>query len=111
MQISSDSKRLLEQVWDGLRNVQDPEIRLDIVNLGLIYDVRLEEKQSNSFKVIIEMTLTSPTCPMAPYIFQNIHECIEFLDGVSEVDIHLVWNPPWSKDKISEEGKMELGLV
>ena len=109
--MNSRNEHLLEQVWDGLRNVQDPEIRLDIVNLGLIYDVRLEEKQANSFKVIIEMTLTSPTCPMAPYIFQNIHECIEFLDGVSEVDIQLVWNPPWSKDKISEEGKMELGLV
>ena len=51
------------------------------------------------------------TCPMAPYIFQNIHESIEFLEGVASVDIQLVWDPPWSKDKISESGKMELGLV
>ncbi len=109
--MNSCKERLLEQVWDSLRNVQDPEICLDIVNLGLVYDVHLEEKRTDAFKVIIEMTLTSPTCPMAPYIFQNIHESIEFLDCVSEVDIQLVWNPPWSKDKISDEGKMELGLL
>ncbi|MGX8717444.1 MAG: metal-sulfur cluster assembly factor, partial [bacterium] len=62
-------------------------------------------------KVVIEMTLTSPTCPMAPYIFQNIHESIEYLEGVVAVDIQLIWDPPWSKDKISEAGKMELGLL
>ena len=106
-----NQERLLNQIWDALRHVQDPEIQLDIVNLGLIYDICLEEKQNNNYKIIIEMTLTSPICPMAPYIFQNIHESIEYLEGVSEVDIQLVWNPPWSKDKISEEGKMELGII
>lgn len=105
-----DNNRLLQQIWDALRCVEDPEVRLNIVDLGLIYNVALEPDDVG-FKVSIEMTLTSPTCPMAPYIFQNIHESIEYLEGVVAVDIQLIWNPPWSKDKISEVGKMELGLV
>lgn len=105
-----DNNRLLQQIWDALRNVEDPEVRLNIVDLGLIYNVALEPADTG-FKVAIEMTLTSPTCPMAPYIFQNIHESIEYLEGVVAVDIQLIWDPPWSKDKISEAGKMELGLM
>ena len=104
------NNRLSQQVWDALRNVEDPEIHLNIVDLGLIYDVSLIPMDKD-FIVAIEMTLTSPTCPMAPYIFQNIHESIEFLEGVASVDIQLIWDPPWSKDKISESGKMELGLI
>ena len=105
-----EANRLLQQVWDALRCVEDPEIHLNIVDLGLIYDVSLVPIDQN-FKVVIEMTLTSPTCPMAPYIFQNIHESIEYLEWVASVDIQLVWVPPWSKDRISEAGKMELGLM
>lgn len=105
-----ENNRLLQQVWDGLRCVEDPEIHLNIVDLGLIYNVALVSHQ-DGFKVVIDMTLTSPTCPMAPHIFQNIHESIEFLEGVTAVDIQLVWDPPWSKERISEFGKMELGLI
>lgn len=104
-------EQLLVRIWDALRLVQDPEVRLDIVNLGLVYDVRLQEQTKEKFKVIIEMTLTSPTCPMAPYIFQSIHESLEILEGVTEIDIQLVWDPPWTQERISEVGKMELGLV
>ncbi len=104
-------EQLLVRIWDALRLVQDPEVRLDIVNLGLVYDIRLQEQTAEKFKVIIEMTLTSPTCPMAPYIFQSIHESLEILDGVTEIDIQLVWDPPWTQERISEVGKMELGLI
>ncbi len=104
-------EQLLVRIWDALRLVQDPEVRLDIVNLGLVYDVRLQEQTAKKFKVIIEMTLTSPTCPMAPYIFQSIHESLEILEGVTEIDIQLVWDPPWTQERISEAGKMELGLI
>lgn len=103
--------RLKEQIWDVLRTVQDPEVRLDVVNLGLVYDVQLTPASEKGFDVIIKMTLTSPSCPMAPYIFQSIHEAIEFLDGVASVNIELIWEPPWSQERISEEGKMELGLL
>jgi metal-sulfur cluster biosynthetic enzyme len=64
-----------------------------------------------AFRVKIEMTLTSPTCVMGPHIFSNIHSTLGFLPGVASVDIALVWDPPWSKDRISEAGKMELGLI
>ena len=103
--------RLKEQIWDALRTVQDPEVRLDIVNLGLVYEVQLIPISEKNFNVIIKMTLTSPSCPMAPYIFQSIHEAIEFLEGVASVNVELIWEPPWSQDRISEEGKMELGLL
>lgn len=105
-----DDNRLLQQIWDSLRCVEDPEIHLNIVDLGLIYGVTLVPIEEG-FKAVIEMTLTSPTCPMAPYIFQNIHESIEFLDGIVAVDIQLIWDPPWCKDRISEAGKMEIGLL
>lgn len=103
--------RLNAQIWDALHTVQDPELCLDIVNLGLVYEVQLKPASEAMYAVIINMTLTSPTCPMAPYILQSVHEAIKFLDGVASVDVNLVWDPPWSSDRISEEGKMELGLL
>ena len=102
---------LLAKIWDALRTVEDPEIHLDIVSLGLVYNISLKSCHLNTYSVTIEMTLTSPTCPMAPYIFKNIHDVLEILEGIEHIAIELVWNPPWSKDKISEEGKMELGLL
>ncbi len=105
------NNRLKEQIWDALRTVQDPEVHLDIVNLGLVYEVQLAPVSKKEFSVIIKMTLTSPSCPMAPYIFQAIHDAIEFLEGVASVNVELIWDPPWSQDLISEEGKMELGLL
>lgn len=101
---------LKQRVWDVLSTIQDPEVRLDVVNLGLVYKVDLKA-QGDGFEVVIDMTLTSPTCSMAPYIFQQIHEGVALLDKVEEVTVNLVWDPPWSKDKISEMGKMELGLL
>lgn len=106
-----ENDRLKKQIWDALRTVQDPEVCLDIVNLGLVYEVQLRPASEKAFAVMIKMTLTSPSCPMAPYMFQAIHEAIEFLDGISSVNIELIWDPPWSQERISEEGKMELGLL
>lgn len=106
-------KKISESAWDALRTVHDPEIPLDIVNLGLIYDMRFDpiEKSQDTFSVEVDLTLTSPTCPMAPYLFQSIHSALEILDGIESVTLNLVWDPPWSKDKISEVGKMELGIL
>ena len=105
-----DKTSLLNKIWDQLHTVQDPEIHLDIVNLGLVYGIQLTENMS-VYDVTIDLTLTSPTCPMAPYLYQSIHDAITILDGVHSLNINLVWDPPWSKDKISLEGKMELGLL
>lgn len=103
--------RLNAQIWDVLGTIQDPEIHLDIVSLGLVYEVLLKAASEKNYAVIIKMTLTSPTCPMAPYIFQSIHKAIEILEGVESIHIDLIWDPPWTQDRISEEGKMELGLL
>lgn len=121
------SEQLLKVIWERLRLVRDPEMGIDIVNLGLIYNIQLQPatpsnppsiseptqtpQVSSDFKVAIEMTLTSPTCPMAPQIFSNIHDVLGFLPGIADVDIQLVWQPAWSKERISEAGKMELGLL
>lgn len=121
------SEQLLKVIWKRLQLVRDPEVGIDIVNLGLVYNIQLQPvtpsnppsvsgstqtpQTSSDFKVAIEMTLTSPTCPMAPQIFSNIHDVLGFLPGVADVDIQLVWQPAWSKERISEVGKMELGLL
>ena len=107
-----DKTLLTDQIWDQLRTVQDPEVRLDVVNLGLIYHIHLTENaDKSSFHVQIDLTLTSPTCPMAPQIFQAIHDAVTILEGVGSLTLSLVWDPPWTKDRISESGKMELGML
>jgi metal-sulfur cluster biosynthetic enzyme len=103
---------LTSQIWDQLRTVQDPEVHLDIVNLGLIYNIQLTKDTLNdAYTVTIDLTFTSPSCLMAPYLFQEIHSAVTLLDGIEALNLNLVWDPPWSKDKISQEGKMELGLL
>lgn len=88
-----------------LRKVLDPELNINIVDLGLIYDVREEDGE-----VEVEMTLTSPGCPLAGEIDQKIREMVEPLEGVKKLIIEIVWDPPWNTDMISEEYKAELGL-
>ena len=92
-----------KEVLELLEKVQDPEVGLDIVNLGLIYDIIEEEE-----KIIIKMTLTTPTCPMGPYILSEVQEALRKLD--KDVEVHLVWDPPWSAERISEKGKIILGI-
>ena len=127
-----DREQLSARIWELLKTVEDPEMHVNIVDLGLIYNVSLapeEVKKTEKvgfckrffqkpveqievgFRVVVEMTLTSPTCPMGPHIFSNIYGVLGFLKGVRSVDISLVWEPPWSRGKISEAGKMQLGMV
>lgn len=94
-----------EDVLDTLKNVYDPEIPVNVVDLGLIYEV--EVKEGN---VYVQMTLTFPGCGMGPYIAQQAEWAIQDLDGVEDVQIELVFDPPWSPDLISEEAKAQLGL-
>lgn len=94
-----------EKVFDVLKNVVDPEIQYNIVDLGLIYDVQV----SNSVDVAIQMTLTSPACPFGPMIIHDVRECTLSL-GAGDVQIELVWQPPWGPEKMSEEAKLDLGF-
>jgi len=97
---------LLEQVIDEVKKIYDPEIPVNIYELGLIYKIELVEKS----KIFVEMTLTSPNCPVAESLPNMVKDNILKLDGVSDVDLKLVWDPPWSKDKMSEAAKLELNL-
>ena len=95
-----------EEIRNNLKSVFDPEIPVNVVDLGLIYKVEIEPKN----KVNVEMTLTSPNCPVAESLPNNVKENIMKVEGVTDVDLKLVWEPPWSKDKMSEAAKLELNL-
>jgi len=101
---------LEEQVWAQLKEVYDPEIPVDIVNLGLVYDCCLE-KQGDKTVVQVKMTLTAPGCGMGPVIAADAQAKIMTIDGIDEAHVDLVWDPAWNQDMISEEGRMKLGMV
>jgi len=98
---------LEERIVAVLKTVYDPEIPVDIFNLGLIYGVECSENGN----VIITMTLTAPNCPMADYILEDVNMKVAAVEGVKEVDIKLVFEPEWEREMMSEEAKLELGLL
>ncbi len=93
------------EVINALTKVLDPELGISLVDLGLIYGVEVE-----SGKVIVRMTFTTPACPMLRHMTLDVEEAVKKLDGVKEVEVKLVWDPPWSPERISENGKKRLGL-
>ena len=97
---------LKEKIILEIKKIYDPEIPVNIYELGLIYKVEIYEKN----KVNIEMTLTSPNCPVAESLPNSVKENIMKIAGITDVDLKLVWDPPWNKDKMSEAAKLELNL-
>ena len=97
---------LKEQIISEIKKIYDPEIPVNIYELGLIYKIEIKETK----KVNIDMTLTSPNCPVAESLPKMVKDNILKLDGVDDVDLNLVWDPPWTKDKMSEAAKLELNL-
>jgi probable FeS assembly SUF system protein SufT len=98
-------------VWDQLRQCFDPEIPVNIVDLGLVYDCQLTKRPEGGVKVDVKMTLTAPGCGMGPAIAHDAQSKILTIDGVDEADVQLVWDPPWNQNMISEAGRMKLGMV
>jgi len=98
-------------VWEQLKTCYDPEIPVNIVDLGLIYDCAIERPENGKAKVAVKMTLTAPGCGMGPTIAAEARMRIESLPGVEEANVELVWDPPWDQSMISEAGKMKLGLI
>ena len=94
------------KVIEEIKKIYDPEIPVNIYELGLIYKVEVDEKN----KVNIDMTLTSPNCPVDESLPKEVKENIMKVEGVSNVNLNLVWEPPWDKDKMSEAAKLELNL-
>ena len=97
---------LKEKVITEIKKIYDPEIPVNIFELGLIYKIEVNEEK----KVLIEMTLTSPNCPVAESLPNQVKENILKIIGIEDVDLKLVWDPPWTKDKMSEAAKLELNL-
>lgn len=95
------------QIVRVLRNIYDPEIPVNIYDLGLIYEVNV----SDEGKVDILMTLTAPGCPMADELMQEIHEEVARIEGVTRVNVKLTFNPPWNRDMMTDEAKLELGFL
>jgi probable FeS assembly SUF system protein SufT len=102
-----DDKINEEQVWQALTSVYDPEIPVDLVNLGLIY--RVEIDQDNK-KVLIDMTLTAPGCGMGPVLVGDVEYRVKRVPNVTDVKVDLVFDPPWSRDMMSEEAQLETGM-
>jgi FeS assembly SUF system protein len=94
------------KVIEEIKKIFDPEIPVNIYELGLIYKIEVDEKN----KVNVDMTLTSPNCPVAESLPNQVKDSIMKVEGVSDVNLNLVWEPPWDKDKMSEAAKLELNL-
>ena len=100
-----------DEIKENLKSVFDPEIPVNVVDLGLIYRVEIEEIQDRGRVVFVDLTLTAPGCGMGPVIADDVKGKVLELSGVDEAEVEIVWDPPWTQDMISEEGKMELGLI
>jgi probable FeS assembly SUF system protein SufT len=100
-----------EAIWDQLRKVYDPEIPVNIVDLGLVYSMDVNKQPEGGFKVDVAMTLTAPGCGMGPAIAEDAKGKILLVPGVANADVRITWEPAWNQSMISEEGKMKLGLI
>ncbi len=100
-----------DEVWAKLKTCYDPEIPVNIVDMGLIYEVDIFPLDEGGSKVEIQMTLTAPGCGMGPFIVEDVHNKVLTVDNVFEVKVELIWDPPWSQDMLSEEAKLTLGLL
>jgi FeS assembly SUF system protein len=101
-----DKEKMKEKIIESLKGVYDPEIGLDIVNLGLIYDINISEEG----EVNIKMTLTTPGCPLAGSVEEAVRTVVSAIDEVKDVNVELVWDPPWNPSMMSEEAKQILGI-
>jgi FeS assembly SUF system protein len=102
-----NKQELEEKVINALKTCYDPEIPVDIFELGLIYEIRIDEEAN----VTILMTLTSPACPVAGSLPGEVQSKVNAVSGIKSVKVELVWNPPWEKDMMSEVAKVELGFM
>lgn len=94
-----------DTAWDALRSVNDPEYPLSIVDLGMVYDVRVENETAN-----VSMTFTSIGCPAIDMIVGDVRDALTAIPGIEHVEVEIVWSPPWTKDKISDRGRKVLAI-
>jgi probable FeS assembly SUF system protein SufT len=100
-----------KQIWDQLKTCYDPEIPVNIVDLGLIYDCHIDSIGNNEYKVAVKMTLTAPGCGMGPVLQQDVQNKLLCIDPVQDVQVELVWDPPWNQGMLTEAARLQLGLM
>jgi probable FeS assembly SUF system protein SufT len=102
-----------EAVWESLKKVFDPEIPVNIVDLGLVYSLKVEplDNSPDRHSVVVAMTLTAPGCGMGPVIAEDARNRVLGVPGINQARVDIVWDPPWTQTMISEDGKMQLGLI
>jgi probable FeS assembly SUF system protein SufT len=110
---SSDPEQPFHEqlVWDQMKTCYDPEIPVNIVDLGLIYDCKVWELPNDNYRVNIKMTLTAPGCGMGPMIADDVKRKVEAIPSVELADVELVWEPQWDMDMVSESAKLQLGIL
>jgi probable FeS assembly SUF system protein SufT len=101
---------LEKEVWEQLRNCYDPEIPVNIVDLGLIYDCQLVPQERGTFRADVRMTLTAPGCGMGPVLQQDVSNRLLSLEGIDEANVELVWDPPWNQGMMTDAARLQLGL-
>lgn len=105
--MNEDKSNLEQQVVEYLKTVYDPEIPVNIYELGMIYETKVDDDKN----VFIKMTLTTPACPVAESLPGEVKERVKSIPGINEVELDLVWDPPWNADMMSEEAKLTLGML
>ncbi len=104
-------EQLEKKVWEALKTCYDPEIPVNIVDLGLIYDCHLTPIGADNFKADVKMTLTAPGCGMGPVLAQDVQNKLVSLEPIDEANVELVWDPPWNQSMMTEAAKLQLGLL
>lgn len=111
MDINQSEGTVEDKVWAQLHTCFDPEIPVNIVDLGLVYECQVLAQEDGSFNIAVTMTLTAPGCGMGPILVNDIEEKIKHIIGVNQIKVALVFDPPWDRGKMSEVAKLQLGLL
>jgi probable FeS assembly SUF system protein SufT len=109
--VPSDAPFSVDLVWQAATTVYDPEIPVDIVELGLVYRVDAEEVATGRWRVEVDMSVTAPFCGMGDILRQDLHDAVAALNGVDEVEVKLVFDPPWTASRLSDVARLELGFM
>src|ERR1044071_1033375 len=104
-------ENLEKEIWNQLKSCYDPEIPVNIVDLGLIYDCHLSPLNSGSFKADVKMTLTAPGCGMGPVLAQDVQNKLLSIEGIDAANVEVVWDPPWNQGMLTEAARLQLGLM
>jgi len=109
--VETDAPFSIDRVWEAATTVYDPEIPVDIVELGLVYRVDAEQLASGGWRVEVDMSVTAPFCGMGDILRQDLHDAVAALNGVDDVEVKLVFDPPWDASRLSDVARLELGMM